>query len=111
MKIHSKSLFFSISGENERDLVLLQHSIGFEDCNGRKATEEINLTVYGEPYGGLTAMAKCVGYPAAVASKMILEGQWWGGFDMLNITLYGEPYGILDGQWWGDFDIEILIVS
>ena len=53
----------------------MRHSIGFETADGRKGTEDINLTVYGESYGGLSAMAKCVGYPAAIASKMILEGK------------------------------------
>ncbi|XP_072038762.1 alpha-aminoadipic semialdehyde synthase, mitochondrial-like [Amphiura filiformis] len=60
---------------NERDLVILRHTIGFEESNGRKGTEEINLTVYGKSYGGLSSMAKCVGYPAAIATKMILEGE------------------------------------
>ncbi len=66
---------FIFSENNERDLVILRHTIGFETSGGRQGTEEINLTVYGESYGGLSAMAKCVGYPAGIATKMILEGK------------------------------------
>ena len=34
----------------------------------------INLVQYGEPTG-YTAMAKTVGYPAAIATKMVLDGE------------------------------------
>lgn len=35
-------------------------------------TREITLVVYGEP-NGYTAMAKTVGYPAAIGTKMLLD--------------------------------------
>ena len=34
----------------------------------------IDLTMYGDPHG-FTAMARTVGWPTAIASKMILNGE------------------------------------
>uniref|UniRef100_T1KWK0 Saccharopine dehydrogenase-like C-terminal domain-containing protein n=3 Tax=Tetranychus urticae TaxID=32264 RepID=T1KWK0_TETUR len=52
----------------------MRHNIGIEWPNGELENRYINLVVYGEP-NGPSAMARCVGYPAAIASKMILEGE------------------------------------
>lgn len=41
--------------------------------DNRKEIRGINLVVYGD-INGHSAMAKTVGYPAAIASKMILDG-------------------------------------
>ncbi|XP_072178275.1 alpha-aminoadipic semialdehyde synthase, mitochondrial-like [Diadema setosum] len=61
-------------GEGERDLVIMRNVVGVEWPDGSKTQEEIGLTVYGDPYG-LSAMARTVGYPAAIVTKMILDGE------------------------------------
>ncbi|OQV24242.1 Alpha-aminoadipic semialdehyde synthase, mitochondrial [Hypsibius exemplaris] len=58
--------------KNERDLVILRHDIGITWPNNTKESREITLVVYGEP-NGYTAMAKTVGYPAAIGAKMLLD--------------------------------------
>lgn len=60
--------------EGERDLVIMRNLIGVDWPDGSQTHEEIGLTVYGEPYG-LSAMARTVGYPAAIAAKMVLDGE------------------------------------
>ncbi|XP_033106546.1 alpha-aminoadipic semialdehyde synthase, mitochondrial-like isoform X4 [Anneissia japonica] len=60
--------------EGERDLVIMRNQAGVEWSNGNCETHEISLVVYGEP-DGFSAMAKTVGYPAAIGAKMILEGE------------------------------------
>ena len=62
------------SEEGERDLVIMRNLVGVEWQDGSQTHEEVGLTVYGEPYG-LSAMAKTVGYPAAIGAKMILDGK------------------------------------
>ncbi|XP_030856176.1 alpha-aminoadipic semialdehyde synthase, mitochondrial [Strongylocentrotus purpuratus] len=61
-------------GEGERDLVIMRNVIGVDWPDGTQTHEEIGLTVYGEP-NGLSAMAMTVGYPVAIAAKMVLEGE------------------------------------
>lgn len=58
----------------ERDLVIMRHDIGVEWPGGDHEMRNINLVVYGDP-NGYSAMAKCVGYPAGIAAKMVLEGE------------------------------------
>ncbi|RWS31267.1 Alpha-aminoadipic semialdehyde synthase-like protein [Leptotrombidium deliense] len=58
----------------EKDMIVMRHNIGVEWPNGNKEVRNINLVVYGDPYG-YTAMAKTVGYPAAIAARMLLEGE------------------------------------
>lgn len=59
--------------ENERDLVILRHSIGILWHDNRREIRGINLVLYGDVKGH-SAMARSVGYPAAIAAKMILDG-------------------------------------
>lgn len=62
------------SGENDLIIMRIMFDIDWAD----RAREEKTLTmvVYGqEANGGFSAMAKTVGYPAAIASRMILEGE------------------------------------
>lgn len=60
--------------ESERDMVVLHHEFIGEDSEGQK--EEITSTLidYGKP-GGDTAVARTVALPAAIGSKLILEGK------------------------------------
>lgn len=64
--------------EGERDLVILQHKFGIEWANGNKETRVSTLVEYGDPTGqpdGYSAMAKLVGVPCAVATRMVLRGE------------------------------------
>ncbi|XP_044742743.1 alpha-aminoadipic semialdehyde synthase, mitochondrial [Chrysoperla carnea] len=61
-------------GKNERDLVILRHEIDITWPDNRKESRGINFVVYGEE-NGHSAMAKTVGYPTAIAVKMILDGE------------------------------------
>jgi len=58
------------------DLVMLQHKFEIEHSNGAKETRTSTLCEYGAPYGsgGYSAMARLVGVPAAVSTKLVLNG-------------------------------------
>ncbi|KAJ9586025.1 hypothetical protein L9F63_020322 [Diploptera punctata] len=58
----------------ERDLVILRHEVLILWPDGRRELRGINLVEYGEA-DGHSAMAKAVGFPAAIASKMVLDGE------------------------------------
>lgn len=60
---------------NGRDMVVLVHEIEAE-FPSEKTKEKITSTLvdYGEP-NGLTAIAKTVGLPAAIAAKLVLAGE------------------------------------
>ncbi|WFD01478.1 saccharopine dehydrogenase (NADP+, L-glutamate-forming) [Malassezia obtusa] len=57
----------------ERDMVMLQHRFGIETKDGEHKTLTSTLLDYGVP-NGTTSMAKLVGLPAGVASRLLLEG-------------------------------------
>ncbi|KAI8129993.1 mitochondrial, Alpha-aminoadipic semialdehyde synthase [Lucilia cuprina] len=59
---------------HERDLVVLRHEVGIRWQDGRIEERGINFVVYGQPHGH-SAMAMTVGKPAAIAAKMILDGE------------------------------------
>lgn len=67
----SKKLRF---GHNERDLVILRHDIGIRWPDGKRELRGVNMVIYGDPKGH-SAMARTVGFPAAIAVKMILDGE------------------------------------
>ena len=69
-KIHERN--FPENGE--RDLVVLRHEILILWPDGKREQRSISLVEYGE-IDGHSAMAKAVGFPAAIASKMILDGE------------------------------------
>ena len=62
-------------GPNDRDLVVLRHEVGITWPDQRHELRGINLVCYGQPNGGYSAMARTVGYPTAIATKMILDGE------------------------------------
>uniref|UniRef100_A0A182P494 Alpha-aminoadipic semialdehyde synthase, mitochondrial n=1 Tax=Anopheles epiroticus TaxID=199890 RepID=A0A182P494_9DIPT len=70
----SKKLAFE---DTERDLIILRHDVGIRWSDGRREERGINFVVYGQPAseGGHSAMAKTVGFPAAIAAKMIIDGE------------------------------------
>ncbi|KAM4553072.1 alpha-aminoadipic semialdehyde synthase, mitochondrial isoform 1-T3 [Fundulus diaphanus] len=60
--------------KGERDLIVMRNDVGIRHPTGELETREISLVVYGEP-NGFSAMAKTVGYPAAIAARMVLDGE------------------------------------
>ncbi|AET40866.1 saccharopine dehydrogenase (NADP+, L-glutamate-forming) Ecym_7008 [Eremothecium cymbalariae DBVPG len=59
--------------EGERDMICLQHKFGIEWADGTKEVRTSTLVEYGKP-GGYSAMAATVGYPCAIATKLLLNG-------------------------------------
>lgn len=60
-------------GPNERDLVVLRHDIGILWPGHKREERGVNLVIYGDSKGH-SAMARTVGFPTAIAVKMILDG-------------------------------------
>ncbi|KAI9782027.1 MAG: Saccharopine dehydrogenase [NADP(+), L-glutamate-forming] [Peltula sp. TS41687] len=60
-------------GPEERDMVMLQHRFEIEHSDGKKETRTSTLVEYGDPQG-FSAMARLVGIPCAVATKLVLDG-------------------------------------
>lgn len=58
---------------NERDLVILRHNVDILWPDNKRESKGINLVLYGDTNGHF-AMARTVGYPTAIAVKMILDG-------------------------------------
>ncbi|XP_037539587.1 alpha-aminoadipic semialdehyde synthase, mitochondrial [Nematolebias whitei] len=61
-------------GKRERDMIVMRNDVGIRHSTGELETKHISLVVYGDP-NGFSAMAKTVGYPAAIAARMILDGE------------------------------------
>ncbi|KAJ3597136.1 hypothetical protein NHX12_003536 [Muraenolepis orangiensis] len=60
--------------KDERDLIILRNDVGLRHPTGELETKHVSLVVYGD-HRGFSAMAKTVGYPAAIAARMILDGE------------------------------------
>ncbi|XP_068169200.1 alpha-aminoadipic semialdehyde synthase, mitochondrial [Antennarius striatus] len=60
--------------KGERDMIMLRNDVGLRHPTGELETKHITLVVYGDP-NGFSAMAKTVGYPAAIAARMLLDGE------------------------------------
>ncbi|XP_041964997.1 alpha-aminoadipic semialdehyde synthase, mitochondrial [Alosa sapidissima] len=60
--------------QGERDMIIMRNDVGIRHSSGELETKHIGLVVYGEP-NGFSAMAKTVGYPAAIAAQMVLNGE------------------------------------
>ncbi|NXQ38765.1 AASS protein, partial [Catharus fuscescens] len=61
-------------GTGERDMIVMRSEIGLRHPSGHLEDKFIDLVVYGDNQG-YSAMAKTVGYPAAIAAKMVLDGE------------------------------------
>lgn len=70
----------SQSGTGERDMIVMRNEIGIKHPSGHFEQKCVSLVVYGDTKG-YSAMAKTVGYPAAIAAKMVLDGMY---FHMLS---------------------------
>lgn len=55
-------------------MIILRNDIGLRHPTGELETKHISLVEYGDPKG-FSAMAKTVGYPAAIAARMLLDGE------------------------------------
>ena len=56
-------------------MILMQHDIGVQWFDGSKEKRQVSLTVYGDSSEtGFSAMAKTVGLPTGIATKMVLTG-------------------------------------
>ncbi|XP_034541480.1 alpha-aminoadipic semialdehyde synthase, mitochondrial [Notolabrus celidotus] len=60
--------------KGERDMIILRNDVGLRHPTGELETKHISMVVYGDPTG-FSAMAKTVGYPAAIAARMLLNGE------------------------------------
>ncbi|KAI1882137.1 hypothetical protein AGOR_G00247580 [Albula goreensis] len=60
--------------KGERDMIVMRNDVGLRYPTGELETKNISLVVYGDPKG-FSAMAKTVGYPAAIAARMVLDGE------------------------------------
>ncbi|NXT99991.1 AASS protein, partial [Buphagus erythrorhynchus] len=61
-------------GTGERDMIVMRSEIGLRHPSGHLEDKFIVLVVYGDNKG-YSAMAKTVGYPTAIAAKMVLDGE------------------------------------
>ncbi|XP_057692582.1 alpha-aminoadipic semialdehyde synthase, mitochondrial-like [Corythoichthys intestinalis] len=61
-------------GSGERDMIVLRSDFGLRHPTGELENKCVSLVVYGED-GRFSAMAKTVGYPAAIAARMLLDGE------------------------------------
>lgn len=62
------------SDPSERDIIIMRHEIGIEWSDKSRERHDVDFVVYGEPQR-YTAMAATVGYPTAIAAKMVLDGE------------------------------------
>lgn len=59
-------------GPNERDIIIMHNEIGYTWPNGTKEKKTVDFIEYGDS-NGFSGMAKTVGLPTAIATKMVLE--------------------------------------
>ena len=64
-------------------MIIMRNDVGLRHPTGELETKHISLVVYGTP-NGFSAMAKTVGYPAAIAACMVLDGKSQEGFSETN---------------------------
>ncbi|XP_029471025.1 alpha-aminoadipic semialdehyde synthase, mitochondrial [Rhinatrema bivittatum] len=61
-------------GPGERDMIVMRNDFGVRHPSGHLEAKSVSLIVYGD-LNGYSAMAKTVGYPTAIAAKMVLDGE------------------------------------
>ncbi len=73
MMIFALKLIFK---QGEKDMAFLLHKFAVSFPDGRKENRMSKLKIIGDGEGkGYSAMAKSVGTPAAIATKLLLEGK------------------------------------
>ena len=58
----------------ERDMILMRHEVVIRWPDNRREHRGINMVCYGQP-DGYTAMAQTVGFPCAIATRMVLDNE------------------------------------
>ncbi|ERL91618.1 hypothetical protein D910_08948 [Dendroctonus ponderosae] len=96
--------------KNERDLVILRHDIGINWPDNRKEMKGVNFVVYGD-INGHSAMAKTVGYPTAIATKMILDGEIQTRGCILPFASEGLGSNLFHFYCYAGVDITVLDVE
>jgi saccharopine dehydrogenase (NADP+, L-glutamate forming)/spermidine synthase len=76
--------------KGERDMVVLQHEFVAVDDRGEKQKIKSTLIDFGVP-GGDSSMARTVGLPAAVGTRLVLEGRIRR--TGVSVPVYPEIYG------------------
>lgn len=71
------NVFLLNLGNEERDIVILRHEFIVRWQDNTREEKGVNFVAYGKPanQGGHSAMALTVGYPTAIATKMLLDGE------------------------------------
>lgn len=96
--------------EHEADMVVLQHKFVITEKSNSEKKEYLTSTlkVIGDP-SGYSAMSKTVGYPAAIASQLILDGviKDKGVLVPVKKSIYQPILGLLEKESI-TFDEEIL---
>lgn len=63
-----------IYGPNERDICIMHNEIGYKWPNGVQGVKIVDFIEYGN-VKGFSSMARTVGLPTAIATKMVLESK------------------------------------
>lgn len=58
----------------ERDVLIMRHDVGVKWPDQSEETRHVDFVIYGTPFQ-YSAMAATVGFPTAIAAKMVLEGE------------------------------------
>ena len=68
----------------------MQHLVGVQWLDGSHEMRDLSLVVYGCNKGGYSAMAKTVGLPTAIATKMVLSGNvgFWCNFQLCILCTF-----------------------
>ena len=74
----------------ERDMIVLQHEFLAQSESGRNERIVSTLVDYGVP-GGDSSMSRTVGLPAAIASRLVLEGKI--RMTGVHVPVHAEIYG------------------
>ncbi|KAM4675252.1 alpha-aminoadipic semialdehyde synthase, mitochondrial [Discoglossus pictus] len=61
-------------GPAEKDMIVMRNDVSIRHPSGHLEAKNISLVVYGD-VNGYSAMAKTVGFPTAIAAKMVLDGE------------------------------------
>jgi len=80
-------------GPHERDIVLMQHVVGYESPSGDHGVVKSILCEYGSAVAG-SAMSRTVGWTAAIGAQLLLEGIIKSGLGVVTPTVRNiyEPF-------------------
>ena len=105
-------MYFIIPAPGERDLVLLNNQIEIEWPGQKMETREISMVAYGDPKG-YSAMARTVSVPAAIAARMILDGESFKpstNFSLFLLLFFFIRYVFSSCQTWETRFCHVLVL-